>query len=485
MTDTITIQPPSATDTAPGPELRRWWILASLGIAQSMLIIDVTVLNVALPSIGDALRLDRAGLTWIATAYTLFFGSLLLLGGRLSDAFGRRRTFLVGLGLFTAASLSSGLAPDGTILLASRIAQGIGAALLSPAALSIVTTTFDGSERTRALAVWAALSGAGAAVGVVLGGVLTTGIGWQWIFFINVPIGLAVIVAVMRLVPAAPPPARIRYLDVPGALAATATMAFLLYGLIGSGDSGWTSISVIGPIGLAAAAAAIFIRLERGALSPLVRLDLLARGPLRGALPVTLTATALLAGSFFLASLYLQRVIGLSAIEAGLAFLPAALGIIVGAQAGAHALDALGPRSVGAFALLVSAIGARLLAEVPIGGDAVGDVIPGLSILALGLGAALVTANASAFVGVTDDDAGMTSGAVSTTHELGFALGVSVISTAAGASLAGHAGFAGGGIAGYQAGFMVAALVALIGAGLAFHLLPRERPMLAGRLFAH
>jgi EmrB/QacA subfamily drug resistance transporter len=480
MTDSRTFQ--AATPIArSSTSARRWWILALLGIAQSMLIIDVTVLNVALPSIGDALRLDRTSLTWIATAYTLFFGSLLLLGGRLSDTMGRRRTFLMGLGLFTVASLTSGLAPDGSALLLSRMAQGVGAALLSPAALSIITTTFDGSDRTRALAIWAALSGAGAAVGVVLGGVLTTGIGWQWIFFINVPIGIAVGVGVGRVVPSTRPSLSDMHIDLPGAVAGTATMALLLYGLISAGDAGWKSTSTFVPIALAGVTAATFVWLERRAPSPLVRIQALTHGPLRGALPVTLAATSLLAGSFFLASLYLQRVLGLSAVEAGLAFLPAALAIIVGAQAGAHALGRLSARLVGAVALLVSAIGARLLAEVSIGGDVVADVIPGLAILTLGLGAALVTANTSAFLGVTHDDAGMTSGAVSTTHELGFALGVSVLSTAAGASLVGTASAIGG----YQAGFIVAAVVALLGAGFAFHLLPRERLGSAGQLFRH
>jgi EmrB/QacA subfamily drug resistance transporter len=480
MTDTIILSPIRPT-TAAATHPRRWWILALLGIAQSMLIIDVTVLNVALPSIGDALRLDRTGLTWVATAYTLFFGSLLLLGGRLADTFGRRQTFLTGLGIFTAASLSAGLAPDGTILLLSRIAQGIGAALLSPAALSIITTTFDGSDRTRALAVWAALSGAGAAIGVVLGGVLTSGIGWQWIFFINVPIGIAVALASWRIVPAAAPTSGNRHIDVPGALAATATVGLLLYGLIGAGDAGWTSISTILPIALAAGTGVMFMWLERRATVPLVRLAVIGRRPLSGALVVTLAATGLLAGAFFLASIYLQRALGLSAIDTGLAFLPAALAIIVGAQAGAHAIGRFGPRIVGAAALVVTAIGARILADVSIGGDALTDVVPGLSILTLGLGATLVTANTSAFLRVTDDDAGMTSGAVSTTHELGFALGVSVVSTIAGASIAGLAG----GIGGFQAGFMVSALVALGAAGGAFHLLPSERPDMAGHAFAH
>ena len=459
----------------------RWSILALLGIAQSMLIIDITVLNVALPSIGDALRLDRASLTWVATAYTLFFGSLLLLGGRLADTVGRRRTFLTGLAIFTVASLASGLAPDGTTLLLSRVAQGVGAALLSPAALSIVTTTFEGGERTRALAVWAALSGTGAAVGVVLGGILTSGIGWPWIFFINVPIGIAVGLATWRLVPSIASSAGVRHIDLPGAVAATGVVALLLYGLIGAGDLGWAAPQTVASFALAAIGLAIFVWLERRARTPLARLDLLTRRPLSGALGVTLIATGLLAGGFFLASIYLQRVLGLTAIETGLAFLPASLTIIVGAQGAAHALGRLGPRVVGAAGLFIAALGARLLADVSVAGDALYEVVPGLSTMTLGIGAALVTANTSAFLGVEESDAGMASGAVSTTHELGFAVGVSVLSTVAGSSLVDP----GTGIAGFATGFMVAAIVALVGAGLAFHLLPTTRLELAGTAFAH
>ena len=187
-----------APTTTPDP--RRWWVLGLLAIAQAMLVIDVTVVNVALPSIGAELGLDRAALTWVVTAYTLFFGSLLLLGGRLADGFGRRRMFLIGIGTFVVASLAAGLAPDGTILVAARAAQGIGAALMSPAALSIVTTTFAGAERTRALGVWAAVGGSGAAIGVALGGLLTSGPGWQWVFFVNVPIGIVVALGVARLI---------------------------------------------------------------------------------------------------------------------------------------------------------------------------------------------------------------------------------------------------------------------------------------------
>ena len=249
--------------------------LGLLAVAQAMLVIDVTVVNVALPSIGAELGLDRAALTWVVTAYTLFFGSLLLLGGRLADGFGRRRMFEVGIGTFVTASLASGLAPDGTVLVAARAAQGIGAALMSPAALSIITTTFAGSERTRALGVWAAVAGAGAAIGVALGGVLTSGPGWQWIFFINVPIGIAVALGVTRLVAQTPTSGRPR-LDLAGAASVTIMFGALLIGLINAGDDGWTAPTTVLPLAVAIGAGLAFVLFERVVSNPLVRLDLLA-----------------------------------------------------------------------------------------------------------------------------------------------------------------------------------------------------------------
>jgi EmrB/QacA subfamily drug resistance transporter len=473
--DTINYSPAAA---APAADQRRWWLLALLGLAQFMLIIDVTVVNVALPSIGEDLGLDRAGLTWTVTAYTLIFGSLLLLGGRLADAFGRRRTFLTGLGLFTAASLASGLAPDGTILIAARAAQGVGAAMLSPAALSIITTTFRGAERARALGVWAALAGSGAAVGVVLGGVLTAGPGWQWIFFINVPVGIAVGIGVSRVVAATPSTVGIDGIDVPGALAVTATIGLLLFGLIGAGDAGWGSIATLGPIGLAIVTGAAFVWLERVARAPLVRLSILRQHALTGSLVVFLAASGLLAAGFFLNSLYLQHRLGLSALEVGLSFLPVALATIAGAHLAGTAIARIGGRWTAVIGLILAAIGAGLLAQLPAQGDVIVNVLPGFVVLAAGIGMTFVSATTTAFSEVAHDDSGMASGLVNTSHELGLALGVAVVSTIAAASLGGAADSVGG----FQAAFLVAASIAVAAVGIAFVLpagrLPADAPVM-------
>jgi EmrB/QacA subfamily drug resistance transporter len=435
---------------------RRWVVLALLGFAQFMLIIDVTVVNVALPSIGRDLGLDRSGLTWTVTAYTLVFGSLLLLGGRLADSFGRRTMFLTGLGLFTASSLASGLAPDGTVLVAARAAQGIGAALLSPAALSIITTTFQGSERARALGVWAALAGSGAAVGVVLGGLLAAGPGWQWIFFINVPVGIAVGVGVVRLVTAGAASRGVGSLDIPGVLAAAATVGLLLFGLIGAGDEGWGSISTLGALSLAVATGALFVWLESVASVPLVRLEMLGRRALSASLAVFLAASGLLGAAFFLNSLYLQRLLGLSALEVGLAFLPVALATIFGAHLASNAIVRVGGRPTALIGLTLAALGAAYLTRLPAHGDVIADVLPGFIALAGGIGMTFVSATTTAFSEVAHHDAGTASGLVNTSHELGLALGVAIASTVAAGSLAGS-----GGVAGFQTAFLALATVAV------------------------
>ena len=461
----------SATPHLQSAASSRWLILAALGAAQFMLIIDLTVLNVALPTIARDLQLDRATLTWVATIYTLLFGSLLLLGGRLADTIGRRRAFLTGLGVFTLASLASGLAPDGTMLILARIGQGIGAALLSPAALSIITTVFTGADRTGALAIWAALGGSGAVAGVILGGLLTEGPGWPWVFFINIPVGLGVAVAVARVVPAEPPSAA-SGIDLPGALAITAAISLLLYGLINAGEAGWLALGTLLPIALAIIAGAAFALIERRAALPLLPLGILAKSQLAGALHVLIVFSALLGGATFLGSLYAQRTLGMSALETGLTFVPFAVAVIIGAQGGAHAIGHLGPRRVAALGLALAAIGAGLLSQVPTNGDVLIDVLPGFILIALGLGATAVAANTSAFLGVTETDAGVTSGLVNTAHELGIAIGVSVLSTIAGASLASDPSI----VDGYRAGFLAAAIAAVGVALLAFRSLPREAP---------
>jgi EmrB/QacA subfamily drug resistance transporter len=471
---------PLTARPAPSRDLRRWWPLVLLGAAQFMLIIDVTVVNVALPSIGRDLGLDRAAMTWVAIAYTLLFGSLLLLGGRLADTFGRRRIFLAGLGLFTAASAASGLASDGNVLIISRALQGIGAALMSPAALSIITTTFQGPDRTRALGVWAALGGGGAAFGVVLGGLLAAGPGWQWIFFVNVPVGIAVGVGVGRIIPALAPDRLAGGIDLPGVLFIVPAIALALYALVGAGEAGWLSAATLIPLGLATALLGAFVWRERSARAPLVRLGMLRDRTLAGGLTLIVAASALLAGTFFLVSLYLQRVAGLSPLEAGLLFLPVAFALIAGAQAGSGLAGHAGGRIAIVLGLVAASIGLVLLTQLPAAGNVLVDVLPGFVLAGLGIGATLVAAMTTAFVGVADEDAGLASGLVNTSHEVGFAVGVSILSTVAGASLAGDQG-----VAGFQAAFMAAVVIAVVAVGASLVLLPGDRPRIPGRVFAH
>jgi EmrB/QacA subfamily drug resistance transporter len=458
---------------------RRWWALVLLGAAQFMLIIDVTVVNVALPSIGRSLLLDRAALTWVAIAYTLFFGSLLMFGGRLADTFGRRRIFLTGLGLFILASMTSGIAPNGTVLIVARAFQGIGAALMSPAALSIVTTLFQGPDRNRALAIWAALGGSGAAFGVILGGILATGPGWQWIFFVNVPVGILVALGASVIIPAFLADGRPGGIDLPAVALIAPAIGLVLYALTGAGDAGWLSAATLTPIGLAVVLLGAFVWRERAARIPLIRLGMLAERTFSGGLIVLVAASALLAGSFFVTSLYAQRLVGLTPLETGLLFVPVALALIVGAQVGSRLIGHAGGRFVATGALLVVSAGFALLARVPAQGDAVVDILPGFVLAGFGLGATLVTAMTSAFTRVAAGDSGLASGLVNTGHEVGFALGVSILSSIAGASLAGQ------GVGGFQAAFLAGVVIALLAAGGSHAFLPADRPRLAHKAFAH
>jgi EmrB/QacA subfamily drug resistance transporter len=463
-------QPPAAP--AAGRVQRRWYALALISIAQFMLILDVTVVNVALPSIGTDLHLGREMLTWVITAYTLVFGGLMLLGGRLADALGARRTLLAGLAMFTLASLTSGLANGGAVLIAGRVGQGVGAALLSPAALAIVTTTFHGAERTKALGVWAALGGIGSAAGVLLGGVLTAAAGWQWVFFINLPVGVAVLIALPLTIPAIPP--RGARVDLPGAVLVTAATSALIYGLVKAGDAGWGGPATLAGLAGAVVLYAAFAIVERTSRAPLVDLRLLARRPIVAGAFLMLVATALLIAFFFLGSVYLQHARGYTALATGVAFLPVAVAVGLGAHLGSRFVGRTGGRPVAAAGLGVTAAGAWLLTGLSTSGNPWVHLLPGFVLAAAGIGAAIVAATTTALGFITPNEAGLTSGLVSTFHEVGGSVGVAVVSTLA------AAGIEGGTVAGYDTAFTVSAVAAALAAVVALRLIPAGRPQVTG-----
>ncbi len=457
---------------------RRWMALVLLCLAQFMLIVDITVVQVALPSIGRSLELSRDALAWVVTAYILLFGGLMILGGRLADAFGARRTLLGGLALFTLASLACGLADSGGELIAGRATQGIGAALMSPAALAILLTSFDGAERRRALGIWSAIGGAGAAVGVLLGGLLTAGPGWSWVFFVNVPLGLALLCILPLAVMSQPRSGQRQSVDVPGALIATSATALLIYGLVRAGDSGWTGPATLASLGAAAAGYLAFALIEGRVRVPLVHPAILGRRPVQSGVFVMLVATGLMLGMFFLTSLYLQEVLGFSALRTGLMFLPFALALTVGAHLGGQLIGSFGGRPVVVVAFVLAAAGAALLSRISVHGNAYVDVLPGSVIAGLGIGSAFVTAFSTTLANVSDGEAGVVSGVINTFHELGGAIGVAIVSTLAAGSITAASAKVGAvpDIGGFTRAFTFCAIAAIIAAPTALYLMPGGKP---------
>jgi EmrB/QacA subfamily drug resistance transporter len=454
---------------------RRRAVLLLLCLAQLMVILDISAVNVALPDLSRDLSIARESVEWTITSYSLLFGSLLLLGGRAADLLGRRRMFMAGLTVFTGASLAAALAPSAGALYAARAGQGIGAAALSPAALSIITTTFaSGRERAMALGVWGAVGGAGAAVGVLLGGVLTDWIDWRAIFFVNVPIGALLAISLRRLVVADAVPPRWRGLDLRGALVATASLAALLYAIADADDAGWTAAQTLGLGGVGLVGLIGFAALERRTARPLLRMERLAERAVGGGWALMLLASAILMGSFLLTSIYLQEVLGGSPLETGLEFLPIALAVGAGAHAGGHLVHRLGVRAPLALAFGLAGAGALLLSRVDGHGSYLGDVLPGMLIAGVGLGVAMVSVAVAMLTGAREEDAGMLSGLNATGHELGGSLGVAALTTiAAGAIDTGAGSPAGAGMAaGLGDAFLAAAAIAGIGLVVALAVLP-------------
>jgi EmrB/QacA subfamily drug resistance transporter len=444
--------------------------LALLAMTQFVIILDASIVNVALPSIGAALDFSQDNLSWVVNAYTLTFGGFLLLGGRLADLLGRRRMFMSGLVLFTAASLLGGLAQSDVWLIAARAAQGLGAALVSPAALSLVTTIFsEGAERNRALGVWGAVAGSGGAAGVLLGGMLTEWAGWEWVLFVNVPIGLAAVALAPRLLPESRYEGAARTFDATGAVLVTGGLALLVYTLVDAESAGWTSTQTLGLGALSLATLAAFVAWEARASDPLMPFSIFRLRTLRGANAVGLLLGMALFSMFFFLSLYLQQVLGYSALETGFAFLPLAVMIIVSSTVASQLVTRTGARPTLVVGMLLITGALIWFSQVSAGGSYVSDVLFPALVVAVGLGFAFVPVTIAAVTGTRPNEAGLASGLINTSQQIGGALGLAILVSVATSRTASAVadGIGDQAVAlneGFQTAFLVGAGFALVGA---------------------
>ncbi len=412
-----------------GAHDRRWIALILLCVAQFVVVLDASIVNVALPTIGSALKFTESNLPWVVNAYVLTFGGFLLLGGRMADLLGRRAVFMSGLVLFALASLAGGLAVNSGQLIAARAVQGLGAAILSPSALSIVTTTFrDGAERNKALGVWGAVAGSGGAAGVLLGGVLTDGLGWQWVLWVNVPIGLIAAAIAPSLIAESRSDNERRHFDFAGAVSITAGLSLLVYALVDANNAGWGSARTIGLLIAAVALIGAFVGIERRSRSPLVPFGIFRLRTLRGANVVGLLVGASLFSMFFFISLYMQQVLGYSAIKAGLSYLPLAVSIIVSAGIASQLVTRIGFKQVLAVGMALIAAALVWFSQVSVDGSFVADILGPSLLAAVGLGFAFVTTTIAAVSGIGDSEAGLASGLINTSQQVGGALGLAILS---------------------------------------------------------
>ncbi len=409
-----------------------WVVLVLICLAQFMVVLDATIVNVALPSIQKDLHLSEGNLQWIVNAYTLVFGGFLLLGGRAGDLLGRKRLFLIGLVIFTSASLLDGLASSEGMLIGSRALQGLGAALISPAALSIIATTFEeGAERARALAVWAAIAIGGAAVGLVMGGVLTQYFSWPWIFFVNVPVGIAVFLLSLRIIPESRDALEQRSYDLGGAVTVTGGLMALVYAIVDAQSAGWGSAKTLGFFALAVVLLAAFVAIELRSAAPLVRLSIFRIRSLLTANIAMFLAMSGMFAMFFFNTLYIQRVLHFGPLKAGLALLPFTAGIMVSAGIASQFAPRLGVRLVAGVGLVLSAGGLLLLTQLPVHGSYAANVLPAILLSSLGMGAVFMPLTLIATTGLDDEDQGLASGLFNTSQQIGGALGLAALSTLA------------------------------------------------------
>ena len=412
------------------PDPRRWKALALLCTAFFMVILDSAIVVVALPSIDADLGFATGDMQWVLSAYLLSFGGLLLLGGRAADLLGRRRLFMVGTALFALASLGCGLAVSAAALIAARVLQGVAAAIMTPTALSILTTTFqEGAERNKALGVWAAIGGIGATAAWLVGGPITDGLGWEWIFYINVPVALAVVALSPALLSESRGGQRGRQFDVAGAITVTAALVALVYAVVEAPEAGWTSGQTLGLLGLAAALLTLFVGIEARSAAPLAPLHVFRSRALVGGNLVLLMLGMLAFGMPFALTQYAQEVLQYSPLKFGLASVVMPVGAVLGSVAGQAIATKGGLRSVAAAGLGLTGLGCLLLSQVSVDGSYLGDMFLGLLAFGPGLGAAYVAGLIASLAGVAEADAGLASGLNNSSFQIGGAVGVAIVSS--------------------------------------------------------
>ncbi len=451
---------------------RKWFALALLATTQFVIILDAAIVNVAIPSIGRDLNFSEENLTWIPNAYALTFGGFLLLGGRMADLLGRRRLFMAGLVLFSVASLLGGLAQNEGQLIAARALQGLGAALLAPSALSMVTNMFaEGSERNKALGIWGAVSGSGGAAGVLLGGILTEYAGWEWVLWVNVPIGVIAAVLAPRLLDESRRESDLHHFDALGAISVTAGLSLLVFALVDTINAGWGSTQTLALLSIAVVLLVAFVFIELRSKDPLMPFGIFRLRTLSGANIVGLLVGAALFAMFFFLSRYMQEVLGYSALKAGLSYLPLALAIIFSAGAASVLVTKLGFKPVLLAGLGLISIGLLWFAQLPPDGRYLADLVAPMVISAMGLGFAFVPITIAAVSGVSKDESGLASGLINTSQQVGGALGLAVLGTIAASKTTDLMTIANGSQAalpgalteGFQLAFLVGAGFAILG----------------------
>jgi EmrB/QacA subfamily drug resistance transporter len=477
-----TSTPAVRSTPAPALDPRRWWALALLCGAFFMVILDAAIVTVALPSIQEDLSFSTQGLQWVVSAYALTFAGLLLLGGRAADLLGRRRVFMVGLVLFTLASLLCGLAWSDDALIGARAIQGIGAAVMTPTALSIITTLFaEGSERNKALGIWGALGGFGATTAWLIGGPLVDGFGWEWIFFINIPVGLLAVVLSPILLPESRGATAQRSYDPAGALTITGALVLLVYSVVEAPDAGWTSAQTLLLFAGSAALLGIFAVIESRHPAPLVPLRILRSRTIVGANAVMLLFATVAFGMPFILTLYAQQVLGYSAVKFGLTSVVFPAMAAVGSILGQAIVLRVGFRPVAAAGMALMGGGSLLLTQVSAGGSYFGDVFLGLLVFGPGIGLAFVTATVAALAGVAEHESGLASGLSNTAFQMGAAIGTAIVATVAVSRTDDYLAANDGAsplvalTEGFQSSFLATAVLAGLGVALALFLLGRPR----------